>query len=240
MNPNQRQTIPVKKKGSGCLIFGIVGGVLAVLGIGFIVIVIIVVILIAIGNKQEDISSSTSSTYTQNTTEYSDDSEYTDDTYNEDAYVQDETESDETVSTTRVGNPTMGYIDIPSTYVTFEEEGGLGGLAGYYQYTCVDGYSIVTVQAYDDTTALDLANSVYDNFESDTYVDQDSLEGAEVTIAGYDAYQVYCYYPDDDVYVVSWCFETPDVDNYTHYLAIEFDYNNQDIFDASETFSMTD
>lgn len=145
-----------------------------------------------------------------------------------------EEELEETSSDTqRIGSPETGYVDVPDDFVTFVNDVYLG--EGTIQYSDLSGMNIVTLQVM-DSSLVDAelsANTMYMSFESDPAVDQETLTAAMVTLDGCEAYQVYCYYPDDDIYVVTWSFDSS-YDDYTHYVAVEFTSDNYDLFEMVE------
>lgn len=141
------------------------------------------------------------------------------------AYLQD---------TKRVGNDEAGYIDVPSEFVLFQEEGGLSGDVESYQYSDPTGKTIFTISGYEGVDAKAVADALLEGLEEDGAED---ATGAETTIAGYDAYQVYCYYPDENLFLVMWVFETAEHDDLVHFVGIEFDADEYtDVWLLSETF----
>lgn len=140
--------------------------------------------------------------------------------------------------TKRVGNADAGYIDVPSEFVVFQEEGGLSGAIEGFQYSDASGKTVFTVTAFDNADSETIANVLYESMDGDGSQDAGA---AQTTIGGYDAYQIYGYYPDDNTYLVIWVFEAPDQDELVHYVAIEFDaaqYTN--VWQLSDTFSFSD
>ncbi len=142
--------------------------------------------------------------------------------------------------TQRIGSDEVGYVDVPDDFVKFKNDVDLG--EGTIQYSDANGKNIVTLQYFDDSR-LDaelVAGSMYMQFEEDSNVDQDSLTSATVKLDGREAYQVYCYYPDEDIFVVTWSFTSPD-DDYIHYVAVEFTSDNMDLFEMVEdTYSLAE
>lgn len=148
----------------------------------------------------------------------------------------DETSVYNTSDTQRIGNDTVGYINVPSEFVEFKEIGGLTGVVDGVQYSDVTGTAVFTLSAYDNMTVDEVSNNVYLNCQSESGSD---VTGAEVEIAGYKAKQVYTYYADEQKYLVIWVFETPEHDSLTHYLAIEFPESYKDIWNLNETFGFS-
>ena len=138
-------------------------------------------------------------------------------------------------NTKRIGNDTVGYIDVPSEFVEFKEIGGLQNVVDGVQYSDATGTAIFTLSAYNNSelTAEQAANNAYLNCKAES---GSEVTGAEVDIAGYKAKQVYTYYENEKKYLVIWAFETSEHDNYTHYLSIEFPENYKDIWELNQTF----
>ena len=138
------------------------------------------------------------------------------------------------LDTKRVGNDEAGYIDVPSEFVVFREEGGLTSDVEAYQYSDPAGKTIFTVSGYENVDAKAVADALMQGLEEDGAEDP---TGAETTIGGYDAYQVYGYYPDENLFLVMWAFETADRDDFVHFVGIEFDADEYaDVWLLSETF----
>lgn len=135
--------------------------------------------------------------------------------------------------TQTIGSYEVGYVDVPADFVTFYNDVYLG--PGTIQYSDMTGSTIVTMQYFDGTysSAESCATGMYMQFAGDSEVDQSTLTSASVTIGGVNAYQVYCYYPAYETYVVTWSFESP-YDDYIHYIAVEFDYEDYYVFEMVE------
>ena len=109
--------------------------------------------------------------------------------------------------TKRVGAAGMGYVDIPSEWVRFYDVNGGTDL----QFSDPDGVDIITMNQFDLSglsaeekaafTAEDAALSVWSNIEQNDMVLE--IEGAVVTLAGYEAYQVYASY-SDGTFLCTW------------------------------------
>ncbi len=236
MQPNNNQ--PPKKETNWGLIGLIVGGLmlLAIFIVGFIVVIFWSVWSFNKAGRLADdiVYDVTEDDYTYEITE----DEYTYDFVDE--YTDEGTEEniiESDVEYQRVGDALVGYIDVPADYIPFMEAGG--GSNGYMmQYSDLTGRYVMTLNAYDDISAEDAVSNLYNHLlYADNGIDKDSITGAQVTINGYDAYQLYGYYPTEDKYLVIWVFETPEENDYTHYLALEFDEEHMDLFDVSETYS---
>jgi len=133
--------------------------------------------------------------------------------------------------TQRIGSVENGYTDIPADYVKFEDP-SLG--SDFMQYSDTTGTNIVTLGHYsDELSAHSYASAILASFQQDSEMDQSSVTGATVTLDGCDAYQVYGYYPDEDLFLVVWLLDSPE-DDYIHYIAVEFTSDNYDLFEMVE------
>ena len=133
--------------------------------------------------------------------------------------------------TQRIGSVENGYADIPADYVKFEDP-SLG--SDFIQYSDTTGTNIVTLGHYsDELSAHSYASAILASFQQDSGMDQSSVTGATVTLDGCDAYQVYGYYPDEDLFLVVWLLDSPE-DDYIHYIAVEFTSDNFDLFEMVE------
>lgn len=65
----------------------------------------------------------------------------------------------------------------------------------------------------------------------------EKLTAARVKLGDYDAYQVYCHYPNDNQYLVIWFMDSPDATK-VYYLSAEFLDTDMDFFDYAETYRM--
>lgn len=128
----------------------------------------------------------------------------------------------------RVGAENYGYIDIPSDWVEFNEIGMAD--AEMLQYSDITGQSVITMQYFEGVEAETGASNVYAALEGNC----DGLTAAMVEIGGYEAYQVYCFYPDTAEFLVCWLFDGDD--GFAHYIAIEG--TDMGVFDLSETYSL--
>lgn len=129
-----------------------------------------------------------------------------------------------------VGDAENGYIKVPVTFVQFQEE----GVSGLTQYSDPTGSNVITLDFYEGIPYEDAANSIVYYMAEDENVE--GLTGASVTVAGYNAKQIYCHYTDDDKFVVIWLIEDPSNPSDSYYLAIEFFNESADIMACSSTF----
>lgn len=118
-------------------------------------------------------------------------------------------------NTMRVGEDGVGYVTVPSSWTEFNDVDNPEAT----QY-CADDKTIVTMQSYADQkgelTSKQAATNIYANMEDE---DVEGLTGATVTLADQEAYQVYGYYADDDIFLVAWLLE--DSDGVVHYVSAE-------------------
>ena len=141
---------------------------------------------------------------------------------------EDSYESDSETEYQRIGAENYGYIDVPADWVKFNEIGMSD--AEMIQYSDITAQSVITLQYYEGVDAETAASNVYVSMEGQC----EGLTAAMVELGGYEAYQVYCFYPDSAEFLVCWLFDGDD--GYTHYLAIEG--TDMSVFDLSETYSL--
>lgn len=141
-----------------------------------------------------------------------------------------ETEKEEEEEGKRVGSEEFGYITVPDNWYKFIDVDGNDTL----QYSYANVY-IATLYAIDTETAdaETYANSCWYTIEN---AGATNIKGAQVTVAGYDAYQVYGYYEEENIWLVMWFFETGD--GKTRYIAIEGPDPESEFFKIPETFSI--
>ena len=133
--------------------------------------------------------------------------------------------------TQRIGSVETGYTDVPADYIKVENS-VLG--SEFVQYSDVTGTNAVALGHFSNNlTAKAYAGAMMMNFQQDTEMDQSSVTGATVTLDGCEAYQVYGYYPDDDLFLVVWFLDSPE-DDYIHYVSVEFTSDNYDLFEMVE------
>ena len=133
-----------------------------------------------------------------------------------------------------IGTDKYGYLKLPGTWYKFNDVDGKTAL----QYT-KDRVWIVTMESYlpssPEQTAEMLAKaSLYNMINNEENVE--NATGATVKLAGYDAYQTYCYYTVDGIWLVEWFFEPGD--GRIHYISVEGNDYTSDYFKIPETFSL--
>ncbi|MCR5845836.1 MAG: hypothetical protein K6G78_04625 [bacterium] len=114
--------------------------------------------------------------------------------------------------TQTIGNSDVGHVTIPASWVEFDDV-DVDDDAGIIQY-CGDPSTIITLSAGPASNAGDLTgfNSASEKIANVIYADmvdevgEENVEGASVTLAGQQAYQVYGAYPDG-TFLVNWVLE---------------------------------
>lgn len=132
-----------------------------------------------------------------------------------------------------VGNSNLGIITLDEgTWVEFIEDDDFSnatGLVDKMQASTTSQSTIITMWTLDtDITTEQLAQNSVAGFEAQG---AEEVTGASnQKIGDCSGYQLYCYYPDVDKFLVAWFFET-DNDDYKHYVCIEFPENEYDYFE---------
>ncbi len=129
------------------------------------------------------------------------------------------TETQELGETKPMGSAECGYVDVPTDWVEFMEEGGIDGTVASYQMCSPDMQTIVTMCVYDNIDPYSAASNIYGSLDAEG--DTINLVTAMANIGKYEAYQVYAEY--SDLFLVTYCFTADD--GKTHYVAIEFPIN---------------
>jgi hypothetical protein len=125
------------------------------------------------------------------------------------AEADDTDDADE--QTQHVGADGTGFVDVPATWVEFHDTDGNDSI----QWCDGTPYTIISLNTFNvdsvpeeeraDFDAEDAANSVWANMLNDG-CEEDSVQGARVTLAGRDAVQVYGVYPDGS-FLVCWLLQ---------------------------------
>ena len=132
----------------------------------------------------------------------------------------------ETAGMQVIGTAESGYIMVPGDWLEFEDSSGVAGL----QYANPAGTSIITLDVFDlsdlteeqsaSFTVEDAANNVWYNLEQSGVGE---IRGATVSLAGYDAHEVYGYFMSEDhdlpSAIVCWIFQ--DRAGTLHYVSAE-------------------
>ena len=133
-----------------------------------------------------------------------------------------------------IGNKDYGYLELPGTWYKFKDVEENDAL----QYT-KDSVWIVSLTTIDTTynqTAENIANAALYNKQYGTEEVEDATI-AKTKVASYDAYEVYGYYPYDNIWLVEWFFEPGD--GKIHYISLEGPEYNEIYFNIPDSFSLT-
>ena len=140
-----------------------------------------------------------------------------------------------TEKTTVIGSDEYGYLSLPGTWYKFYD---VSGTKSGIQYT-KDTVWIVSMDATTKTseiTAENLAKTALYNMKYGSETVQNAT-GATVKVRNYNAYQVYGYYPNDNIWLVEWFFEPGD--GKVHYISVEGNDYTSDYFKIPDTFSIS-
>lgn len=124
----------------------------------------------------------------------------------------------------RVGSKDYGFVTVPKDWVKFQDVDGNSTL----QYSTADASWIATLFAIDasQADALTYASAIYSSLEEEGV---ENLNASKIAINDYPAYQVYCYYPDEDIWLFCWLIDGKENDK-TYYIAVEGDDSYSDYF----------
>lgn len=127
----------------------------------------------------------------------------------------------------KAGDASVGYVCIPSNWVSFEEDPPNRSV----QYSDVDGTYIVTMDALPTTTisANDYALGIASNLEQAGI----TVTGSTAKIGKYEAKEIYGQ-TSDNVWILAYFFEADDGN--THYLGVEGPDKNNEAFKVPESF----
>ena len=129
----------------------------------------------------------------------------------------------------QIGDDAHGYIRVPANFVNYKDV----DVDDLVQASDQTGKNIVTVTHYASIDYETLANSMRAQLESDTKAT--GLTGAKVAPNGYEGLQVYCYYPDDKMFLVAWAVKDPADEKGSYFLTLEFDSDHQYLMACSST-----
>jgi len=129
----------------------------------------------------------------------------------------------------RVGSQEFGYISVPKNWAKFYDVDRNNTLQ--YSYANLWIATLYAIDA-DITDSLAYASSVYSSLEEDGV---EKLKFATVPVNNRTAYQVSCYYPDENVWLGCWFIDGED--RKTHYIAVEGpDVSSNYFYDIVLTF----
>ena len=134
-----------------------------------------------------------------------------------------------------VGDEINGYIELnEGKWVRFKDEDLSTDddmIVATAQAISSTQKSIITLITYDTDLGAELfAQLGGQDMENDG---GENVQSAKVTLGdGIEAYQLYCYYPSDDTFFVTWYFDGDD--GYVHYVGVEFPEEEIFAFDLCE------
>lgn len=130
-----------------------------------------------------------------------------------------------------IGAEEYGYVTVPSNWIRFIDEEGVHAI----QYSDVSADYIVSLDYVktSQTSADSLSTNIYNNLKNEGVT---NLQRAVVKINNYNAYQVYGYYQDDYIWLVTWVFEAEDGN--THYIGIEGPDPQSENFEIANSFKL--
>lgn len=136
---------------------------------------------------------------------------------NTDDIMQEDSSGDVTSSETKkVGKERYGIVEVPSYWKDFKDV-DLPSDTTVIQYSDPSGSSIITMDVTENYE-YDIENTAQQGAQI-MQNEGASVEGARVSIGGYEAYQVYGYYENDGTILVAWYFK--DENNALHYVSAE-------------------
>ena len=166
------------------------------------------------------------------------------------SYSSEETVSSEDAASssdsavTEYGNDTVGWMTLDGTFFKWYTPGNTETCVQYAKSPS----EILTMDVFDcaavkeqtgvDFDSLMAANTKMYQLEQDSKTQNiEKLTGAREPLGSYPAYQVYCYYPDDDQYLVTWYMDSPDKTK-VYYVAAEFRSSEMSFFNYAQTYKM--
>ncbi len=128
-----------------------------------------------------------------------------------------------------VGEEPFGYVCVPTDWVSFEEDPP----NRQFQYSDINGSYIITLDVLSTSqiSAKEYALGTANSLEKNQGI---TVQGAEVKLGKYDAYQVYGQQKESNIWVLLYFFETEDGN--THNIGIEGPDRNNEAFKIPETF----
>ena len=147
-------------------------------------------------------------------------------------------------ASTEYGNDTVGWMTLDGTFFQWYTPGNAETCVQYAKSPS----EILTMDVFDcaavkeqtgiDFDSLIAANTKMYQLEQDSKTQKiEKLTGAREALGKYEAYQVYCYYPDDDQYLVTWYMDSPDKTK-VYYVAAEFRSSEMSFFNYAQTYRM--
>lgn len=130
----------------------------------------------------------------------------------------------------RIGNEKVGYVEIPSDYISFVDPSLSSTNLEAVQYGDLTATNIVTLTYFENIPASDkdLANTTAEQFKI-SGMDPNSVT-CEAAVIDYSVgYKVYGYYPDADIHVTVWILDSNYDSNILHYIGVEYDSEHTDL-----------
>jgi len=127
--------------------------------------------------------------------------------------------AEDSSDTIHVGGIGYGYLEIPNGWKDFNDSQlTQGGDMYVVQFSDADSNCVLTLN-YTDTPQVDAqtaASSIWAQMEKEG---AEAIQGSTVTLADCEAYQVYGYYKDDKIMLVTWSFT--DANGLLHFISAE-------------------
>jgi len=218
------------KKSKAPLIIGIIIGSVLLLTI-----IIVVLIIVAVKLYFQPLVNEVNT----NTSTYQPTTPVTPSTGNGNTVPSTTTPSTTTPSTTTentmvIGSDEYGYLTLPGKWYTFYD---VSGTKSGLQYT-KDSIWIVSIDSMEKTTTISAESLAKTALYNMKYGDEkvENATGATVKVGSYTAYQVYGYYPNDNIWLVEWFFEPGD--GKVHYISVEGNDRTSDYFKIPDSFKL--
>lgn len=152
--------------------------------------------------------------------------------------------SSATADTQEFGNDQVGWLTLDSDFYKWYTPGNTETCVQYAK----SPFEILSLDVMDSVALSKEYNVEYDAkmaASSRMYYLEESaktqnitgITGATEKLGQYDAYQVYCQYPDDNQYLVMWFMDSPDKTK-VYYVAAEFRTTEMGFFDYAQTYRM--
>lgn len=164
--------------------------------------------------------------------------------YGDMAVSSEEEVSSAAADTQQYGNDQVGWLTLDSDFYKWYTPGNTETCVQYakspYEILSLDVMdSVALSKEYDveyDAKVAASARMLYleKSAETENII---GITGATEKLGPYDAYQVYCQYPDDNQYLVMWFMDSPDKTK-VYYVAAEFRTTEMDFFDYAKTYRM--
>lgn len=149
--------------------------------------------------------------------------------------VSSTTSSDDSEDVVWIGSDEVGWLAVDDSFYEFYDPDASDTCVQY----ATSPYDILTLdvgEGCDAETAASIQLSLLNDESKSENID--GITGAKVKVGEkYDAFQVYCYYVDDQQFLVMWYIDSP-TENKFYYIAAEFRATNLDFVDYVETYKM--